>query len=60
MTVVSNTLSWGVGVIVRLVGYYGRDIDELASPLIQVLPEVVIGLLLLSVEPAVPSCDRYF
>jgi len=30
-----------VGVIVRLVGYYGRDVDELASPLIQVLPEVV-------------------
>jgi len=41
VTVVSDTLSWGVGVIVRLVGYYGRDVDELASPLIQVLPEVV-------------------
>ena len=25
-----------MGVIVRLVGYYGRDVDELASPLIQV------------------------
>jgi len=30
-----------VGVIVRVVGWYVRDVDELASPLIQVLPEVV-------------------
>ena len=30
-----------MGVTVRLVGYCGRDVDELASSLIQVLPEVV-------------------
>ena len=30
-----------MGVIVSPVGCCGRDVDELASPLIQVLPEVV-------------------
>jgi len=43
VTVVSDTLSLGVGVIPCLVGYYGRDVHELASPLIQVLPEVRAG-----------------